>query len=78
LLKHNKRANGKVDAVVMSDGRAADRIARLILNIKRSNQNTKILVIAGEDSDKNKDIDYGADEFALKPMSSVKRSRQGL
>jgi hypothetical protein len=56
LLKHNKRANGKVDAVVMSDGRAADRIARLILNIKRSNLNTKILVIAGEDSDKNKDI----------------------
>ena len=55
MLKHNKRANGKVDAVVMSDG-IADRIARLILNIKRSNQNTKILVIAGEDSDKNKDI----------------------
>jgi hypothetical protein len=39
----------------MSDG-IAGRIARLILNIKRSNQNTKILVIAGEDSDKNKDI----------------------
>ena len=55
MLKHNKRANGKVDAVVMSDG-IAGRIARLILNIKRSNQNTKILVIAGEDSDKNKDI----------------------
>jgi len=56
LLKHNKRANGKVDAVVMSDGIAAERIARLILNIKRSNQDTKILVTAGEDSDKNKDI----------------------
>jgi hypothetical protein len=39
----------------MSDG-IADRIARLILNIKRSNQNTKILVIVDEDSDKNKDI----------------------
>jgi len=55
LLKHNKRVNGKVDAVVMSDG-IADRIVRLILNIKRSNQNTKVLVIADEDSDKNKDI----------------------
>jgi hypothetical protein len=40
----------------MSDGIAAERIARLILNIKRSNQDTKILVTAGEDSDKNKDI----------------------
>jgi hypothetical protein len=40
----------------MPDGIAADRIARLILNINRSNQNTKILVIAGKDSDKNKDI----------------------
>jgi hypothetical protein len=40
----------------MSDGITADRITRLILHIKRSNQNTKILVIAGEDSDKNKDI----------------------
>jgi hypothetical protein len=39
----------------MSDG-IADMIARLILNIKRSNQNTKILVIADEASDKNKDI----------------------
>ena len=55
MLKHNKRVNGKVDAVVMSDG-IADRIVRLILNIKRSNQNTKVLVIADEDSDKNKDI----------------------
>ena len=30
---------------------------------------TKILVIGDENSDKTRILDYGTDEFALKPMS---------
>lgn len=48
--------NGKVDVVVMSAEIAADRAAKLILNIERINKDAKILVIA--------------DEFTLKPVSS--------
>src|SRR5947209_5734940 len=61
--------NSKVDAVVMSDEIAADRSATLIINIK-NNRYTKILVIAGEESAKTRILDYGADEFSLKPLSS--------
>ena len=62
--------NSKVDAVVMSDEIAADRSATLIINIKKNNRYTKILVIAGEESAKTRILDYGADEFSLKPLSS--------
>lgn len=62
--------NSKVDAVVMSDEIAADRSTKLIINIKRKNHYTKILVIAGEGNAKTRILDYGADEFSLKPMSS--------
>jgi DNA-binding response OmpR family regulator len=41
----------------------------LIVNIKKINNNTKVLVIADEDSDKTRILGYGADEFTLKPMS---------
>ncbi len=54
----------------MSAEIAADRAAKLILNIKRINKDAKILVIAGEDSSKTRILDYGADEFTLKPVSS--------
>jgi DNA-binding NtrC family response regulator len=62
--------NGKVDAVVMSDEIAGDRTAKLIINIKTINQSTKILVIGGEQSNKTRILDYGADEFALRPISA--------
>jgi DNA-binding response OmpR family regulator len=39
------------------------------MNIKKMQSNTKVLVIADENSDKTRILDYGADEFALKPMS---------
>ena len=58
-----------MDVVVMSAEIAADRAANLILNIKRINKDAKILVIAGEDSSKTRILDYGADEFTLKPIS---------
>jgi DNA-binding NarL/FixJ family response regulator len=59
------------DAVVVSDEIAADTAARLILKIKRINQDTKILIIADEDSEpKTKILDYNADELIVKPTSS--------
>jgi ActR/RegA family two-component response regulator len=69
-LKKVEELNGKLDAVIMSDELAADRTAKLIIIIKKINLDTKILVIAGEDSAKTRILDYGTDEFSLKPMSS--------
>ena len=41
----------------------------LIMKIKKMDLKTKILVIGDDNSDKTRILDYGADEFALKPMS---------
>jgi DNA-binding NtrC family response regulator len=68
-LNKVKEFEGKIEVVVMEDEIAADRPAMLIVNIKKINPNIKILVIAHEDSNKTRVLDYGADEFALKPMS---------
>ena len=40
-----------------------------ITNVKKMNIDIKILVIGDENTDKTMILDYGADEFALKPMS---------
>ena len=50
---------------------ASDRSVMLILNIKRLNKNVKVFVLAdkGLSEDKVRMMDYGADEFAVKPMS---------
>ena len=60
---------GKVDVVIIGGNIAHDRNLMLIINIKKINMNTKVLVIADEDSDKTRILGYGADEFTLKPMS---------
>ena len=68
LSKINELGNKKVHVVIMSQQVALDGRAMLI--VKRSNIETKILVIADEDTDKTKILDYGADEFTLKPISA--------
>ena len=60
---------GKIDVIVISGNIASDRNLTLIINIKKINNNTKVLVIADEDSEKTRILGYGADEFSLKPMS---------
>jgi DNA-binding response OmpR family regulator len=70
LSKINELGNQKVHVVIMSQQAALDGRAMLIVNVKRSNNETKILVIADEETDKTKILDYGADEFTLKPISS--------
>jgi DNA-binding response OmpR family regulator len=60
---------GKVDVVIIGGNIASDRNLTLIITIKKININTKVLVIADEDSDKTRILGYGADEFGLKPMN---------
>ena len=68
-LEQFKKLDSLVDVVVVSAELALDREAMLIINIKRGNMETKVLAIGDENSDKTRILDYGADEFALKPMS---------
>lgn len=60
-----------IDAITVNGKIASDRSAMLILNAKRLNKNVKVFVLAdkGLSGDKVRIMDYGADEFAVKPMS---------
>jgi DNA-binding response OmpR family regulator len=68
-LEKIQELEGKVDVVIIGGNIASDRNLTLIINIKKINNNTKILVIADEDSEKTRILGYGADEFSLKPIS---------
>ena len=68
-LEKLNEMQGKVDVVIIGGDIASDRNLTLIVKIKKINMNTKVLVIADEDSDKTRILGYGADEFTLKPMS---------
>lgn len=63
---------GKVNVVLINGNIAIDRNASVILKIKRLNTNIKILVIADRNHSEHKIriMDYGADEFVLKPIST--------
>jgi DNA-binding response OmpR family regulator len=60
-----------VDAIIVDGKIASDRSAMLILNVKRMNKNVKVLVLADRNlsEEKTRIMDYGADEFAVKPLS---------
>jgi DNA-binding response OmpR family regulator len=68
-LEKMSQFEGKVDVVIIDGNIASDRSLTLIINIKKINNKTKVLVIADENSDKIRILGYGADEFGLKPMS---------
>ncbi len=68
-LNKIKELGGKIDVVVISGEIAVDRSTMLIANIKRTNLNIHILAIGDENTDKTRILDYGADEFTLKPIS---------
>jgi DNA-binding response OmpR family regulator len=61
----------KIDAITVNGTIASDRSVMLILNVKRMNRNVKVFVLAdkGLSEDKTRIMDYGADEFAVKPLS---------
>lgn len=60
-----------IDAITVNGKIASDRSVMLILNVKRMNKNVKVFVLAdkGLSEDKTRIMDYGADEFAVKPLS---------
>ena len=60
-----------IDAITVDGKIASDRSAMLILKAKRLNKNVKVFVLAdrGLSEDKTRMMDYGADEFAVKPIS---------
>ena len=64
-----------IDAITVNGTIASDRSAMLILNAKRLNKNVKVFVLAnkGLSEAKTRIMDYGAHEFAVKPMTMESR-----
>jgi DNA-binding response OmpR family regulator len=60
-----------IDAITVNGKIASDRSIMFILNVRRVNKNVKIFVLAerGLSEDKIRILDYGADDFAVKPLS---------
>jgi DNA-binding response OmpR family regulator len=60
-----------IDAITVDGKIASDRSVMLILKARRLNKNVKVFVLAdrGLSEDKTRMMDYGADEFAVKPIS---------
>lgn len=69
ISKINELKDRNMHVVIVSQQVALDDRAMLIVKVKRTNIDTKVLVIADEDNEKTKILDYGADEFTLKPIS---------
>lgn len=69
-LKIIAELNNRVDVIVMNGKTAADRGAMLIIKIKRMNSDIKIFAIADDENDKTRVLEYGAEEFAVKPISA--------
>jgi DNA-binding response OmpR family regulator len=59
----------RVAVVIIGAEFVMDRDAILIVNIKKLNMDIKTLAVGDESTDKTHIIDYGTDEFALKPLS---------
>jgi DNA-binding response OmpR family regulator len=70
-LKRFREIDGHVDALVINQEIALDNDLMLIVNVKRINPNTKILVIKDKESDETKMYEYGADEVVLMPLSPI-------
>jgi len=62
--------DGKVDIIFVDGKIAADRNAILIIKVKRISPTLKIMVLAEDETDKTRVLEYGADEFATKPISA--------
>ena len=68
-LKRFRELEGKLDAAVLNHEIALDTDIMLITNMKRINPDTKVIVIADEDSEKTRIYEYGADKIVLIPTS---------
>jgi DNA-binding response OmpR family regulator len=61
---------GKVDVLLLNGTIAADRGAMVIVKAKRINPDVKILAVAADESEKTRVLDYGAEGFTTKPIST--------
>jgi DNA-binding response OmpR family regulator len=64
-----KELNNRVDIILINGSIAADRGPLLIVNIRKLNLDVKIFALAENENSKTRVLDYGADEFAVKPIS---------
>jgi DNA-binding response OmpR family regulator len=60
----------KVNVLLLNGAIAADRGAMVIVKAKRINPDIKILAVADDESEKTRVLDYGADGFTTKPIST--------
>jgi response regulator RpfG family c-di-GMP phosphodiesterase len=61
--------HNEVDVVYINGTVAADKGAMLISKVKQIEHNVKILVAANDASARNNILEYGADDFIIKPVS---------
>jgi DNA-binding response OmpR family regulator len=59
-----------VDSMLINGKIAADRGVMIIVKIKAKKSSVKIVVVSNNDSAKTRVLDYGADDFILKPISA--------
>jgi DNA-binding response OmpR family regulator len=69
-LNKIKELEGIVDIIFVDGKIAADRATMLIINVKRINSNIPIVVLAEDETNKTRVLEYGADDFATKPVSA--------
>ena len=69
-LEQIEEMHNQVDVVYINGIIAADEGAMLIYKIKQIDLNIKILVLANDDSARNIILEYGADDFLIKPVSA--------
>jgi len=69
-LEQIEEMHNQVDVVYINGIIAADEGAMLISKIKQFDHNIKILVVANDDSARNIILEYGADDFLIKPVSA--------
>ena len=59
---------GKIDAALVDGKIAEDRGAMVVSRIKQLNKDIRILVVANNDNPRNIILEYGADDFVIKPV----------
>lgn len=69
-LEQIEEMHNQVDVVYINGIIAADEGAMLISKIKQIDLNIKILVVANDDNARNIILEYGADDFLIKPVSA--------
>ncbi len=66
FLEQSNRS--KIDAALVDGKIAEDRGAMVVSKIKQLNKDIRILVVANNDNPKNIILEYGADDFIIKPV----------